>query len=102
MSNGADGQLFSNISATTAAFRLQGGRYVMTVIATFGGGNVQLQMLGPDASTYVAPFNIAGSANNLTANGSQTLDLPPGQYKFVVATATAVYANLAAIPGNSL
>jgi len=44
---------FSNISATTAAFSLTGGRYGFIVTATFGGGNVALQVLSGDGTTWV-------------------------------------------------
>jgi hypothetical protein len=93
-----DSYIAKNISATTAAFALMGGRYVMAAIATWGGGNVALQMLAADGSTWVAPMNIAGSANSLTANGSATLDLSPGQYRIAVTTATGVYATVARVP----
>jgi hypothetical protein len=42
---------------------VKGGAYGLSVVATFGGGNVQLQLLGPDGSTWL---NV-GSA--ITANG---------------------------------
>lgn len=90
----ADSKLFSNISATTAAFNLNGGQYTVAVVATFGGGSVQLQMLGPDASTWInmgAPF---------TANGSQNFFFPPGIFRFVVTTATGVFAVIASAPYN--
>lgn len=90
--------LYSNIAASTAPFKLKGGRYVLAASATFSGGSVSVQMLGPDAATWVTPSNIAGSANTITAAGCQTVDLPPGQYRITIATATAVYASLASIP----
>jgi hypothetical protein len=46
MATAAESVQFSNISATTAAFTLRGGAaYALTVHATFGGGNLQLQIL---------------------------------------------------------
>lgn len=98
MPTSTDGKLFSNIAATTAAFYLKGGRYVIMATATFGGGNVQLQALGPDGTNFVAPKDIGGSANNLTAAGSQTVDLPSGQYRFLIATATAVFCSVFGVP----
>lgn len=89
-----DGDLASNISATTDAFFLTGGKYGIAVLATFGGGNVVLQGLGPDGSTYV-PMHTA-----ITAAGVATVDIPPGQYRWAVTTATAVYASVARIPGD--
>lgn len=85
---------FSNISATTDAFQLKGGKYSVSVIATWGGGSVKLQQLGPDSSTYMS----VASATDFTANGLATVDLPPGQYKFVVATASAIYASACSVP----
>lgn len=83
---------FSNISATTAAFSLKGGKYALIASATFGGGNLQLQALAMDGSTYV---NVGSS---ITAAGLTTYDLPPGTYKIAVTTATAVYVSLTSIP----
>ena len=83
--------LFSNISATTAAFTLAGGLYGITVIATFGGGNVVLQRLSADAVTYISVHTA------LTAAGYVSVSLPPGTYKLAITTATAVYAYISAI-----
>jgi hypothetical protein len=84
---------FSNIAATTAAFALGGGLYVSDVKATFGGGNVALQRIMPDASTYVTVITAQ------TADGASSATyLPPGQYKYLITTATAVYIALTRIP----
>ena len=77
---------------------LYGGRYVLTAHATWGGGNITLQLLCPDGSTYVSPKDIGGSANTLTADGSQTIDCPPGQYTIKVTTASAIYVSVTSIP----
>lgn len=82
---------FSNISATTAAFALLGGTYGLTLSATFGGGNVQLQTLSLDGVTWI---NIGSAAS---ANSVNDFTLTPGQYRFVVTTATAVYISLCKI-----
>lgn len=92
MSNGADGQRFSDISATTSAFTLAGGRYDVQVTATFGGGSVTLQSLSVDGSTWFTALTA------FTAAGRASADLAPGQYRFAVATASAVYASIAAVP----
>lgn len=92
MATSSDGKLFSNLSATSDKFTLLGGKYCVDVLATFGGGSVTLKRTGPDASTGVTAitaFSAAGTAN---------VDLPPGEYSFVVATATAVYASITRIP----
>lgn len=96
--NVTDGIQFTGISASTAPFRLKGGRYVLAATATFGGGSIAVQMLMHDGATWVTPLNIAGSANTLTAAGTQVVDLPPGQYKIVIVTASAVTVSLSSIP----
>jgi hypothetical protein len=94
MSSAVDAQLFSNISATTAAFRLDGGYYMVAAVATFGGGSVELQALGPDQSTWLS----LPTALKLTAAGMIAGYLPPGQYRFTITTATAVYCSVAGVP----
>ena len=91
-----DAQSFSNISATTALFNLAGGKYGVDCVATFGGGSVKLQKVLADGSTLQS----IGSSTDFTAAGYATVDLPPGQYKFVVATATAIFAEIVRIPGE--
>jgi len=83
--------IFSNISATTAAFNLEAGNYGVTVTATFGGGSVTLQRLAADASTYVTCLTA------FTAAGYATQLLPAGTYKVAVATATGVYIDITSI-----
>jgi hypothetical protein len=89
-----DSKEFSNISATTAAFTLKGGYYSLACVATFGGGNVELQVLGPDQSTYLS----APTALKLSAAGTIAGYLPPGQYRFLITTATAVYCSVTGVP----
>lgn len=94
MTTAVDGQGFSNISASTAAFKLKGGSYGVSAVATFGGGSVKLQRLALDGSTYVS----LASATDFTANGGAVQNLPPGTYRFTIATATGVYAEVQGIP----
>lgn len=94
MASAVDGQLFSNISANTAAFTLKGGYYMVAAVATWGGGNAELQALGPDQSTWLS----APTALKLSANGMIAGYLPPGQYRFTITTATAVYCSVAGVP----
>lgn len=86
---------FANAAAgTSAAFELMGGAYVLDFVAT-GTGTVDLQRLGPDGATYFAVIT------QITANGtSGSIALPPGQYKVVVATFTAIYVSITRIPGE--
>ena len=93
MSHGQDGVRFDNLSATPASFKLQGGRYAIAVAATWGGGSVTLNQLGPDNSTFI---NVLAGA--FLANGNALADLPAGQYTLTIATATAVYATIARVP----
>lgn len=105
-----DGYSAANISATTAAFTLAGGRYAASVVATFGGGTVNLQMLGPDGSTYIdlkqafdKPDAVGGTEEDLVigtfaAAGLKVFDLPSGSYRLTIATASAVYASIARVP----
>lgn len=80
-------QLLSNGSANSSPAQWGGGRGMFAVVATFGGGNVQLQYLGPDESTWL---NVGAA---ITANGLATFELPPGRIRAAVTTATAVYAD---------
>lgn len=89
-----ESQLFQNFSATVGPFALRGGKYQACVVATFGGGSVKLRTLGPDGTSYLS----VSSATDFASNGCATIDLAPGQFEFVIATASAVYANIASIP----
>lgn len=88
--NGNQEASFSNISADTAGFTLRGGRYGVEVVGT-GFGTVSLQRLAADGSTYVDVFTA------FSANGYQTVDLPPGTYRFHVSSATGVYATVTSV-----
>lgn len=82
----------SKLTAGTPFQIKQGGRYQVTVLATWGGGTVTFQQLGPDGATYL---NVD---NDYTANQGYLYDLPPGTYKFVVVTATAVSFSVNRVP----
>lgn len=85
-----------------------GGFFSVAVVATFGGGSVELQVLGPDATTWLSlydTFNNAGAEADLivgkfAANGAKNLYLSPGQYRFVLTTATVLSATLSRVPGE--
>jgi len=91
MYNSIEKQVFSNISATTAAFTLRGGQYAVTVKATWGGGSVTLQRLAADGTTHVTCLTA------FTADGYATVNLPSRPYKFAVATATGVYVDIVSV-----
>ena len=63
-----------------------GGQGYFMAEGTWGGGSAKLQFSTP-RGTWV---DIAGGS--LTANGTLKLDIPPGQIRTVIATASAVYA----------
>jgi hypothetical protein len=94
LGNPVDSVSYSNISATTAAFTLPGGYYMVAAVATFGGGNVELQALGPDESTWLS----LPTPLKLTAAGMIAGYLPPGQYRFTITAATAVYCSASGVP----
>lgn len=101
----ADSQVFSNITANTAGFVLQGGVYGVSALAgTWSSGSVALQRLGADGSTYVAvasATDISGSGISFSANGYVGgVALAYGTYRFAVATATGVYAEVIRVPGE--
>lgn len=93
MTNKVDQVIFQNIApSTTAAFSLLGGSYWIETKST-GTGTIDLQKLGPDGSTYTARIT------QITATaGQQTISLPPGTYKWVIATFTANYLEITRIP----
>ena len=72
-----DGQIFTAISADTAAFQLNGGRYGIVASGSWNGGSFTLKALGPDGSTYVT------MATAISADGYVVVELPPGTYKLI-------------------
>lgn len=92
-----DGQaaaLLTNAAATSAAYVWKGGEGTFMAKATWGGGTVKLQFLGPDGTTWID----AGSNTTLTADGGGNFSLPAGtNIRANVATATAVYASVASL-----
>lgn len=93
-----------SITATTAAFTLKGGRYLFSAVATSWGTSAALATLSGDGTKYVTVPAIAlgtSGAASLTADGTCLVDLPPGQYKFVVVAGggfTALFCTVGSIP----
>lgn len=87
--------LLSNASATgpSGGVLWPGGKGYFAAKATWGGGNVALQFLGPDGATW-----IAYTSGSLSADGGLIFELPPCRIRAAVTTATAVYAHAARIP----
>lgn len=86
--------LASNASATGTAVLWPGGKGTFTAQATFGGGTVKLQVLGPDGTNYID----VGSDTTLTAAGGGNFELPRCYIRVNIATATAVYATASRLP----
>ena len=85
--------LLSNVAVTGNPFKVGGGFYAFAVLGTFGGATVKLQILGPDATTYMD----IDSSIALTAAGVQGVDLPAGATVKAVVTGGApsgLYASL--------
>lgn len=82
--------LLTNASATGDALAVGGGTYVVSADGTFGGATLQLQLLSPDASSWLS---VAGAT--FTAEGALVVDLPPGSIRMTVTggTPSALYAN---------
>jgi hypothetical protein len=94
MTTAVDGKLFSNISANTAQFYLKGGYYVVCAIGTITT-SVELQMLGPDGSTFVSlPTALKVTASGGTAGGYA----PLGQYRFTLTSATGITCSVGGVP----
>jgi hypothetical protein len=89
-----DAKSFAGISATTASFVLHEGSYTVAVSATFGGGSVKLQQSTDGGATFTS----VGASTDFTANGSVTVDLTLGIYRFTIATATAVTCSVIGVP----
>jgi hypothetical protein len=86
--NLSDGHFFSNISSSTSPFALKGGNYQVCVVENPNSGTVKLESLRPGNATYL----------NFTADSCASVNLPPGQYEFVLTGATGVYASISSIP----
>lgn len=87
-------QLMTNSTGNGAAFVWPGGRGMFMAVSTnWGGGSVALQWRGPDGVTWLAT-----PAISLTADSGTVFDLPPGEVRAVVNTATGVTASAVRIP----
>jgi hypothetical protein len=90
--NQVEKQVVSNSSSNSTNFALRGGNYGVAVHAgAYGGGNIALQRLGDDGSTWL---NVLAA---FTADGIGNVSLPAGTYRFGVTTATGVYASVTGI-----
>jgi len=76
---GREAVQFSNIGATTASFRLTGGQYGLTVVATFAAGSVTVQILAWDGTTWLTAMTA------VTVAGYSSAYLPGGVYRIALA-----------------
>jgi hypothetical protein len=93
MPTAVDAKSFSNISATTAAFTLKGGYYV--VAAIFAGTSIELQALGPDQQTFLS---LPTPARLMASGMISAAYLPPGQYRFTLTGVTGADCSVAGVP----
>lgn len=94
--------LMTNGSGTGLAFSWPGGDGVFIVeSATFGGGNVALELRGPN-NNWVPVINYATTTPiSLTAVGMANFRAPACVMRAVATTATAVYACAVGVPSNA-
>jgi hypothetical protein len=89
-----DGVLYTGLvtAGTVGPFYLLGGKYLW--VSQAASTSQQLQVLGPDGSTYLA-------VNAQTTSAvSQALDLPPGTYEIVCVATGALMGFLQKVPYN--
>lgn len=78
-----------------------GGRGLLMVDATFGGGNVALEQLSPAGKWLPLNVECTATAISLTANGTAYFASPAGQIRVNITTASAVNAHVVGIPSNN-
>lgn len=88
----------ANTTIAPGSGQWPGGRGFFTAVATFGGGSVTLQYLGPDNTTWLVAQQPDATDATLAASGGVLFELPPGQIRAAVVTATAVYARADRVP----
>jgi hypothetical protein len=91
------GIMVSNSGTDSDEYIWPGGDGVFDAVATWGGGNVSLEFLAADGSTWVA----VGSDTTLSANGAGVFTLGEGvKIRANITTATAVYARARRAPST--
>lgn len=92
MGNSKGGVILAAGSAALTGKMWPGGKAMFVAEATWGGGSVALQVKA-GGGTWVAVAN-----GSLSANGTLTVDLPLGEVRVLITTATGVYANILHVP----
>lgn len=90
----------NNVAATTAGADWPGGKGLLMVSATFGGGNAALEMQSPTGVWIPLTLRNTTTAINFTANGSVLFEAPAGSLRLNIATATAVFGHAIGVPVN--
>lgn len=72
------------------------GDYVFSVVGTFGGATVGIQMLGPNGITWIT-LNDASGAISFSDAGAIGLTLPIGSYRATIVggSGVSIHAKLA-------
>lgn len=83
---------WTDVDATPETVIIYGGVYVLSAVATWGGGNVVLERVISEG--VLAPTHTALTDDGIT----DPLYLPPGEYQLTITTATGVTADLTRVP----
>src|SRR5689334_18157162 len=78
-----------------------GGRGLLMVDATFGGGNVVLEQLSPAGKWLSLNVECTATPISITANGTAYFAAPAGSIRVTITTASAVNAHAIGIPSNN-
>jgi hypothetical protein len=85
-----------------ASFDWPGGDGVFFVeSATFGGGNVALQIQGPNLNWFPVVSCATTTPIEITSPGMANFRAPAGPMRAVSTTATAVFASAVGLPANT-
>jgi hypothetical protein len=93
-------QIANNASATTPGVDWPGGKGLLMVSATFGGGTVALEQQSPTGVWLPLTLRNSTTAISLTANGTVLFEAPAGPIRLAITTATAVFGHAIGIPVN--
>ncbi|KAF7958220.1 hypothetical protein AWV80_01225 [Cupriavidus sp. UYMU48A] len=78
-----------------------GGRGLLMVDATFGGGNVVLEQQSPAGKWLGINHECTTTPISVTANGTAYFAAPAGPIRVTITTASAVNAHAIGIPSNN-
>ncbi len=82
-----------SVTATTAAFRLLAGRYLVRChAADWTSQSAALSIQGPDGTTNYIPV-----MTPMTADGAVAVDVPEGQFKIVLTGSNPVFCDVSRV-----